>query len=108
MAKNRTTTLLRTPLEEFLNQPRNMHAREQILMHRLFLDLKTAAAQRGYYLNTYFDDVDQDGFDVIFDDHDHIKKIQVKSVGKGSPYRILGYPQANSAPIILSSGQAWI
>ena len=50
-------------------------------MHRLFLDVKVAAARRGYYLNTYFDDVDHDGFDVIFDDQDYIKKIQVKSVG---------------------------
>jgi hypothetical protein len=57
-----------------------MHAREQILMHRLFLDIQTAAATRGYYLNTYFDAVDHDGFDVIFDDQDYIKKIQVKSV----------------------------
>lgn len=50
-------------------------------MHRLFLDVKVAAARTGYYLNTYFDDVDHDGFDVIFDDQDYIKKIQVKSVG---------------------------
>lgn len=51
-------------------------------MHRFFLDVQTAAATRGYYLNTYFDDVDHDGFDVIFDDQDYIKKIQVKSVHK--------------------------
>ena len=72
----------KTPLEIFLNKDKNMHAREQILMHRLFLDLQSAAASSGYYLNTYFDDVDHDGFDVIFDDQDYIKKIQVKSVHK--------------------------
>lgn len=72
----------KTDLETFLDAPENMHAREQMLMHRFFLDVKTAAAQRGYYLNTYFDDVDHDGFDVIFDDQDYIKKIQVKSVQK--------------------------
>jgi hypothetical protein len=73
-----------TNLMTFLNAPANMHAREAILMHRLFLDLKVAAARRGYYLNTYFDDIDHDGFDVIFDDQDYVKKIQVKSVGKGT------------------------
>lgn len=72
----------KTELEVFLDEPKNTHAREQILMHRFFLDVKTAAARRGYYLNTYFDDVDHDGFDVIFDDQDYIKKVQVKSVHK--------------------------
>jgi hypothetical protein len=70
-----------TQLEKFLNKPANMHARETILMHRFSYDIKLAAAQHGYYLNTYFDDVDHDGFDIIFDDQDYIKKIQVKSVG---------------------------
>lgn len=70
-----------TQLEEFLNESKNTHAREALLMHRLFYDVKLAAARRGYYLNSYFDDVDHDGFDVIFDDQDYIKKIQVKSVG---------------------------
>lgn len=59
-----------------------MHAREEILMHRLLLDIKTCAARRSYYLNSYFDNVDHDGFDVIFDDKDYIKKIQVKTVQK--------------------------
>lgn len=71
----------------FLNEPKNMHAREAILMHRLFLDTKLAAARRSYYLNTYFDDVDHDGFDVILDDQDSIKKIQVKSVGADNATR---------------------
>ena len=71
----------------FLNEPKNMHAREAILMHRLFLDTKLAAARRSYYLNTYFDEVDHDGFDVIFDDQDSIKKIQVKSVGANNATR---------------------
>ena len=70
-----------TQLERFLNEPRNMHAREALLMNRFFFDIKLAAARRDYYLNSYFDDVDHDGFDVIFDDQDYIKKIQVKSVG---------------------------
>lgn len=73
-----------TQLEDFLNTPANMHAREEILMHRLFYDVKLSAARHGYYLNTYFDDVDHDGFDVIFDDQDRIKKIQVKTVNANS------------------------
>jgi len=79
-----------TDLEKFMETPANMHGREQILMHRLFLDLQTAAARRGYYLNTYFDDVDHDGFDVIFDDQDYIKKVQVKSVHKHAATRKWG------------------
>lgn len=53
-------------------------------MHRLCHDLQLAAARRGYYLNTYFDDVDHDGFDVIYDDRDTLKKMQVKSVFSAS------------------------
>lgn len=67
-------------LRKWMNEPGNLHGREAILMHRLCFDVQLAAAQRGYYLNTYYDDVDHDGFDVIFDDQDTIKKTQVKSV----------------------------
>ncbi|WP_299602686.1 hypothetical protein [uncultured Tateyamaria sp.] len=67
-------------LVEFLDAPENSHAKESILMNKLFLDIKTSAAKRGYYLNTYFDTVDHDGFDVIFDDHDALIKTQLKSV----------------------------
>jgi hypothetical protein len=63
-----------------MNEACNMHGREAILMHRLCFDLRLAAARRGYYLNTYYDDVDHDGFDLIFDDQDYIKKTQVKTV----------------------------
>lgn len=68
-------------LESFLKKPENMHGREALLMHVLFYDIKLAAARDEYYLNSYFDDVDHDGFDVILDDQNYIKKIQVKSVG---------------------------
>lgn len=74
----------RTCLEEFLTESRNTHAREEIFVHRLLLDIKTAAASRGYYLNSYFDNVDHDGFDVIFDDQDYLKKVQLKTVGATS------------------------
>lgn len=54
-------------------------------MHRLCFDLQLAAATKGYYLNLYYDDVDHDGFDLILDDQDSIKKIQVKTVESDSP-----------------------
>jgi hypothetical protein len=63
-----------------MTKKENSHGREAILMHRLCFDLQLAAARSGYYLNTYYDDVDQDGFDLIFDDQDTIKKTQVKTV----------------------------
>jgi hypothetical protein len=68
------------PLREWMSKKANLHAREAILMHRLCFDIQLAAAQRGYYLNTYYDDVDHDGFDLIFDDKDTVKKTQVKTV----------------------------
>lgn len=71
-------------LRKWINDGANSHARETILMHRLCHDLQLAAARRGYYLNTYFDDVDHDGFDVIYDDRDTLKKMQVKSVFSAS------------------------
>lgn len=68
------------PLRDWMNAKENLHAREAILMHRLCFDMQLAAAQRGYYLNTYYDDVDHDGFDLIFDDQDTLMKTQVKTV----------------------------
>jgi hypothetical protein len=67
-------------LRQWMCSPANLHAREAILMHRLSFDIQLAAARRGYYLNTYYDDVDHDGFDLIFDDQDTVKKTQVKTV----------------------------
>lgn len=67
-------------LIDFLDAAENSHAKESILMNKLFLDIKTSAAKRGYYLNTYFDTVDHDGFDVIFDDQDKLIKTQLKTV----------------------------
>lgn len=75
-------------LYRFLNHPSNSHAKEAILMHRLCFDLKVVAAARGYYLNTYWDDVDHDGFDLIFDDQDSLMKTQVKSVGAAAATNI--------------------
>ncbi len=67
-------------LEEFLKEPSHSHAKESILMNRLIYDFKLAAGLRGYYLESYTSDVDHEGFDIIFDDQDQIKKLQVKTV----------------------------
>ena len=70
-------------LKKYLSEKKNSHARESIFMSRLSYDLKLAAAQRDYYLKTYFEDVDHDGFDIILDDDDSIIKLQVKTVMSG-------------------------
>jgi hypothetical protein len=63
----------------------NTDAREEVLNHRLLYDLKLAAAERDYHLLSYVTDVDHDGFDVILDDRDNFRKIQLKStVNKGT------------------------
>ncbi|MUI54393.1 hypothetical protein [Aliivibrio fischeri] len=67
-------------LDKFLMEPQNMHARESILMDKLSFDLKLAAAKNDYYLKSYYSTVDHDGFDLILDDDDVIKKLQVKTV----------------------------
>jgi hypothetical protein len=68
-------------LKEFLAQESNTHFREELFNHKLLYDLKLATMKyRDYHLLTYFSDVDHDGFDVIFDDRDRIKKTQLKVV----------------------------
>lgn len=74
----------RQGLAEFFINPRNSLSREAILMHRLAYDLQIAAARSGYFLEIYKGEVDQDGFDVILDDRDVAKKLQVKTVLAGS------------------------
>jgi hypothetical protein len=83
---NSAEELLGAKLHKWMNEPGNMHAREALLMHRLCFDVQLAAARAGYYVNTYYDDVDHDGFDIIFDDQDTIKKMQVKTVNEGVQY----------------------
>lgn len=72
----------RTPLEEFLFN--NTHSRESLVNNRLLFDLKLAAAKKAYFLNAYVPEVDQNGFDVIFDDQDSLAKVQLKTVMEGA------------------------
>jgi hypothetical protein len=74
----------RSSLEKFLFAPTNSHAKESLINNKLLFDLKLAAAENGYFLNAYLPEVDQDGFDVIFDDHDLVLKTQLKTVMKGA------------------------
>ena len=64
----------------FWRETKNSLSRSAILMHRLIYDLQLAAAKRGYFLEVYRSEVDQDGFDIILDDRDNMKKVQVKTV----------------------------
>lgn len=67
-------------LKDFLGDEANFHFREELFNHRLLYDLKLATiTARGYALLTYKCDVDHDGFDVILDDRDHLKKTQLKA-----------------------------
>lgn len=75
MSKNRPSKL-----ESWLVDPKNLKSRESLINDKLTFDLKLAAAQRGYFLNIYTPEVDQDGFDMIFDDQDRLTKVQLKAV----------------------------
>jgi len=79
-----TNTTQRNSIENFLYDTSNSHARESLVNNKLLFDLKLAAADRGYFLNAYLPEVDQDGFDIIFDDQEVISKIQLKTVMKGA------------------------
>jgi hypothetical protein len=70
-------------LAEFLVLPEMTTSREWILNYRLFHDLSIAAAARDYDLQLYFSNVDRDGFDVVIDDRDELKKVQLKTVLSG-------------------------
>jgi hypothetical protein len=70
----------KSELEIFFNDRANFHARESIFKHKVIYDLKLAAAERGYHLQSYTTDVDHDGFDLILDDGRNLKKLQLKTV----------------------------
>ncbi|ELB2078593.1 hypothetical protein QNZ73_002594 [Vibrio parahaemolyticus] len=66
-------------LEQFFNQPKNTTRREALLLNRLSYDVQLAAALNNYYLKVYISDVDDNGYDVIFDSEMVTRKLQVKS-----------------------------
>ena len=75
---------MKTELESFLFKEENSRTKESLVNYRLFYDLKLAAALSGYDLSLYTPDVDRDGFDIILDDQDSVRKIQLKTVLKNA------------------------
>lgn len=71
-------------LAQFLSDPTNSVTREKLIYNRFYYDLKIAAARAGYALTMYEPDVDRDGYDVVIDDGEVIRFIQLKTVLKSS------------------------
>ena len=71
-------------LVDFLFKEENSRTKESLVNYRLFYDLKLSAALRGYDLSLYTPDVDRDGFDIILDDQDSVRKVQLKTVLKNA------------------------
>lgn len=66
-------------LAEWLTDKAETVSREKALTNRLISDLMIAAGARGYGLGVYEPLVDRDGFDLIIDDADSTKALQLKS-----------------------------
>lgn len=64
----------------FLDSPRNSRTRELIFTHRLIHDIQVAAAMNRYHFSVYQPEVDRDKYDLILDNQEVSRKIQVKSV----------------------------
>ena len=67
-------------LSDFLREPKNFWITEAIINHRLCYELKLAAAFLNYNLIVSRPDIDLSGFDLVFDDGETQKKIQIKTV----------------------------
>ncbi|NEY92281.1 hypothetical protein [Tabrizicola oligotrophica] len=69
-----------TALRGFLSKSLNQTTRERIFFNRLAFDLKIAAARVGYHMHLYEPDVDRDGFDIIVEDGETTRYLQLKAV----------------------------
>lgn len=67
-------------LKVFLNDSKNSLSRESTLRYRFCFDMKLAAAKRGYDLKVMYGDVDNEGADIVLDDGDVLRRIQLKSI----------------------------
>lgn len=67
-------------LREFISNSLNQTTRERIFFNRLAFDLKIAAARVGYHMHLYEPDVDRDGFDIIVEDGETTRYLQLKAV----------------------------
>lgn len=66
-------------LTKFLNAPINTVTRERVFFHKLYFDLKLAAARAGYPLSIFEPEVDRDKFDILLDDGDNERRVQLKT-----------------------------
>lgn len=71
-------------LKKFLNAPANTVTRERMFFNKLYFDLKLAAARAEYHLSVFEPEVDRDKFDVLLDDGDNERRIQLKALTKSS------------------------
>lgn len=67
-------------LQTFLLDPHNSKTKERIFYNKLYFDLKMAAARCGYPLSLFEPEVDRDGFDIVLDDGDNERRVQLKTV----------------------------
>lgn len=72
------------PLKKFLNAPENTVTRERMFFNKLYFDLKLAAMRANYHLSVFEPEVDRDKFDVLLDDGDNERRIQLKAFTKSS------------------------
>lgn len=71
-------------LKKYLNEPKNSVIREKIGNYKFFYDVKVAAAKNNNDIQLYSPEIDSKGFDVMLDDGDYLKAIQLKTFIKGS------------------------
>lgn len=71
---------LHDSLESFLRADENTVTRERLLFHRFCLDMYLGAARARYPLSVLSIEVDREGFDVVLDDGDRERRIQLKVV----------------------------
>ncbi|MBQ4836816.1 hypothetical protein [Pseudoalteromonas luteoviolacea] len=64
---------------DFFYKPENSTKREALLLNKLLYDVQLSSALAGQYIKAYRTDVDDNGYDLIFDTEMVSRKIQVKS-----------------------------
>src|SRR6266404_8087766 len=76
-------------LNAFLGDDAFLHDREAMMMHQLVYDCRLVMAKLGTRLQVLSGEVDHDGFDIVFDDGEYLKRFQVKTVyGKTTSWDI--------------------
>lgn len=77
---------MKTPseLETFLNDAKNTTSRERLLAHYLVYNLKLSSMRAGVDLRVYEPDVDREGFDLVVESDDVLRKVQTKVVQPGA------------------------